>query len=221
MSYNLKNVDNAKKMRENGYSLGQIASKIGVSKSTASLWTSKVIITNNGKQKILKRQSNAREKAFLTISRNRNLVKKMINNNAKQCLKKIELTPEICKLLVSIFIWTEGQKWDISTLGFINSDPLMITTFLKLLRKSFNLNESKLRALVHIHEYHNEAEIINYWSKITDIPISQFTKSYLKPHTSIRKKPNYRGCIRINYYDYKVAQELAYLYNTFAQNIRL
>jgi len=91
----------------------------------------------------------------------------------------------------------------------------MVVTFLKLLRDSFKIDEKKLRAMVHIHEYHNEKQILDYWSKMINIPLKQFTKSFKKPHTGKRARKNYKGSIRIRYYDYKIALELRSIYNTF------
>lgn len=56
----------------------------------------------------------------------------------------------------------------------------MIDTFLRLFRNSYQLNEKKLRALIHLHEYHNEEEMRIFWSKVTGIPLDQFSKSYMK-----------------------------------------
>lgn len=214
-------IDEAKELRRNGSTLGEIASKFSISKSTASLWTSKETVSKRGMGRILERQNLARKRAFLTISKRRNLVQEKIMKKAKISIKKIDLSsPSLCKLLASIFLWTEGEKGSFRNIGFTNSDPLMVSTFLKLLRNSFRLDETKFRALVHIHEYHNEKKVIAYWTKITKIPISQFTKSYLKSHTAKRKKVDYMGCIRISYYDYKVARELASVYNMFANEFR-
>lgn len=219
MYYPEKVVDKAKLLRRDGYSLVQIASELKISKSTASLWTSKVKISNPGKIKILKRQDDARLKAFKIISDRRKLILKTITEKAKYSFSLIQMSPALFKLITAIFIWTEGEKGGFSKVGFTNSDPLMIATFLYTLRKSFKLDEHKFSALVHIHEYHNEKEILKFWSAVTKIPISKFTKSYLKPHTAKRKRENYMGSIHINYYDYKVARELASLYNTFASSI--
>lgn len=144
-----------------------------------------------------------------------------ISNNAKTSFNKIKITKPLLKLIVAIFIWTEGEKGDFGRLGFTNSDPTMISTYLYALRKSFKLDEEKFRVIVHIHEYHNETQILRFWSKTTNIPLKKFNKSYLKPHTGKRKRKNYMGSIHVTYYDYKVAHELAALYNTFANSIRL
>ncbi len=135
--------------------------------------------------------------------------------------KKIKMTTSLLKLIAAIFIWTEGEKGGFTRLGFTNSDPKMISTFMYALRKSFKLDEEKFRAIVHIHKYHNETEILKFWSRVTNIPLNKFNKSYLKPHTGKRKRENYMGSLHVTYYDYKVAHELASLYNTFANSIRL
>lgn len=99
----------------------------------------------------------------------------------------------------------------------MNSDPKMIETFLKLFRIAFTTNESKFRALVHIHEYHNGEKQRKFWSELTKIPINQFSKNYLKPHTKKRIRDGYQGCIRIRYYDATIALELRTFYNTLAK----
>lgn len=95
----------------------------------------------------------------------------------------------------------------------------MVVTFLKLIREGFLIDESKLRVLVHIHEYHNNDEIKFFWSSVTKIPLNQFHKSYLKPHTGKRIKEGYMGCVNINYFDSQVARQIKVLYNMFADTL--
>ena len=80
------------------------------------------------------------------------------------------------------------------------------------MRFSFKLDERKFRAMLHLHDYHNEKKII---------PISQFSKSYKKPHTGKRKREGYPGSTRIRYYYSKIALELRTIYNTFADSLGL
>lgn len=85
-----------------------------------------------------------------------------------------------------------------------------------MLRNTFMLDEDKFRGLVHMHEYHNEKEITEYWSRVSGIPTKQFTKPYKKPHTGNRIKKDYMGSFRIRYYDAKIAKELTQVYLQFA-----
>ena len=84
-------------------------------------------------------------------------------------LQQLPNSKVLYKLLASFLLWTEGSKSARSYISFINSDPLMIRTFLTLLRKSFSLNESKFRALMHLHEYHKEQQQMIFWSKVANI----------------------------------------------------
>lgn len=52
----------------------------------------------------------------------------------------------------------------------------------------------------------------NYWSKLTKISISQFSKSYIKLHTGKRKRKGYKGSVRIRYYDSDLEKEIREIY---------
>ncbi len=133
-----------------------------------------------------------------------------------EMLSHIPLSKDLAKLYCSLIWWCEGNK-KTTSLKFTNSDTTLISNFLYLLRLGFNINESKLRALVHIHEYHNDSVQKEFWSKITKIPLSQFQRSYKKPNTGKRYRENYPGCIVIVYYDSSVAKELEAIYNVFSK----
>ncbi len=94
-------------------------------------------------------------------------------------------------------------------------DPSLIALFLDLLRKGFKINESKLRILMHLHNYHDEVIQKEFWSIVTNIPFAQFHQSYWKPNTGKRKHAHYPGCIALSYYDAKIAKELKAIYNAF------
>ncbi|MEI8232954.1 MAG: hypothetical protein WCG44_04420 [bacterium] len=131
---------------------------------------------------------------------------------ANKIILETEFNINISKILCSALFWAEGSK-HINHIAFTNSDPIMIKTFLSLLRRSYKLDESKFHITVHLHEYHLKKDILEFWSGITQIPLKQFIKPYLKPHTSIRKHDDYKGCITIRYYDVQIARELTAIYN--------
>ena len=158
------------------------------------------------------------KKAKEVLKTKKDNIMKIISDNSNNYVSKIESNKEFNKLLCSFLYWGEGSK-NTNSLIFTNSNPKMIRSYLNLLRESFELDESKFRALVHVHEYHEDIEIKKYWSKITNIPLSQFSKSYLKPHTSKNIREGYKGTISIRYYNYKIALELSFIYNRFADKL--
>lgn len=91
---------------------------------------------------------------------------------------------------------------------FTNSDSDLMRTFLKFFRTGFEVEESKFRVCVHIHEYHDAVTQLKYWSHITGIPHKQFIKSYMKPHTGKQVRENYQGCASVRYHDANMARQL-------------
>ena len=142
-----------------------------------------------------------------------------IANEAKayEIIKNIPLSKNHIKLCCALMWWCEGNK-NSSFLRFTSSDATLIGNFLSLLRGGFMLDESKFRALVHLHAYHKEDTQKKFWSQVTKIPISQFHRSFQKKNSGKRTKENYPGCIAVSYYDVTIARELEALYNEFTKS---
>ena len=207
----------AKKLRSSGFSLSEISEKLGVAKSTASIWVKAVILSETAVNRIENLRTEARQKVLESIRNKHLLLMNQINKRSYDTLLGLDLTnPKTCKILCSLLYWGEGGKTD-NHISFINSDPKMISAFVTLLRRSFELDESKFRGLVHIHEYHVDIELRSYWSQITKVPMSQFSKSYLKPHTGKSIHAGYMGTLKLKYFDVKIAHELKAIYNTLVE----
>lgn len=217
MSYSLAFKEKVISLRKHGYSIKEIAAKFGISKSTSSEWLRDVLLDNKALIRLKERRILGQYKSRLVFAQKREQQDKKRQKLVEQILSKIELSQELCKLCCALLYWCEGNKGRDTLVRFTNSDPFLIKTFLSLLRKGFNIDESKFRALIHLHQYHNEQKQKVFWHGITEIPLSQFSRTYWKPNTGKRKHDNYPGCIAISYYDAKIAKELTAIYNTFVQ----
>jgi|WetSurMetagenome_2_1015567.scaffolds.fasta_scaffold58930_3 hypothetical protein len=217
MAYPLNLKEKAVTLRKQGYSIKEIAKLLHVAASTSSSWLSNIKLSPEVKQILAQKMVLGQYKSSVVIREKTRQRKLQINEEAVALLKRIKPNAELDALLCSILYWAEGSK-HCSLVSFTNSDPEMISIFLKLFRSAFELDESKFRCLVHIHEYHNDEEEKLYWSNITAIPVSQFNKSYHKPHTGKRKKLDYHGTISIRYYDSRIAVKINSLYNMFAKH---
>ena len=214
MAYSIKIKQKATNLRKSGYSIKEIAQLMNIAQSTSSLWLKDVNLNDKALKRLEKQKILGQYKSMQTAKEKRTMLLTSFDEMAKYTISKIELNNNLLKLLASILFWTEGSK-RLSVLSFTNSDPNMVSLFMSCLRSSFSIDENKFRVKIHVHEYHDEKYLKKYWSKVTRIPLSQFSKCYLKPHTQKRKRENYMGCINIRYYDYKVALELSSIYNTF------
>ena len=74
--------------------------------------------------------------------------------------------------------------------------------FLYLLRYCYDIDEKKLRCTVQSRADQNVGELEKFWSKITEIPPSQFYKTRIDSRTIGKKskKLNYKGVCRIDYF---------------------
>ncbi|MBU2632100.1 hypothetical protein KKG52_00090 [Patescibacteria group bacterium] len=201
-------------MRKKGSSLNEISKKLKIAKSTASLWLSSVKLRSDIQKKLIRKQLLGRQKAILSRHKQAAIRSEINNKYAMKIIKDVNHSKEIAKIYCSLIWWCEGNKND-STVRFTNSDVSLVKIFLSLLRFGFEIDETKFRALVHLHSYHNDNNQKRLWSKTTKIPLSQFYKSYQKPHTGKRKRNDYVGCIAISYYDVRIAKELEAIYNAF------
>jgi hypothetical protein len=77
--------------------------------------------------------------------------------------------------------WAEGGKTG-RTCRFINSDPYMLLMFLRFLRQEMNIKIPDIRIYIFCHEECPERikVIEQYWSKLLQIPLSQFAKTRIK-----------------------------------------
>lgn len=206
---NEKIIEKAKYFRRNGFSLREISEKLGISKSTASLWLRHIMLSPEAEERISNLGIRGRVKAIETNRKKREAGDATIVQKVESYFISVKID---FKIACSLLYWCEGAKHKLnSAVSFTNADPEMISYFLYLFRNSFNLNEKKFRALIHLHEYHNAEKQLNFWSEVTKIPASQFYKSYLKKNTGKNKKENYPGCINIRYADSKIYKELIFI----------
>ena len=207
----------AKEFRKKGYSLKEISTKLHVSKSTASVWLRDVKISEEGMKRIEKRKGVGRLKSRETKRLKRERRVTQLREDARDFLEDVKLDKKTVRLLCALLFHCEGGKDTRAGITFINSDPSLMKTFLTLLRNSFEIDEKRFRALIHLHDYHSSRKQLLFWSKVTRIPPAQFLKPYRKPHTGKRVKDGYQGCVSIRYYDSLVGQKLAILAQEFSK----
>lgn len=182
--------EHAKNLRANGYSYLEISNALNISKSTAHLWTKEIIVRQDGQVRLHQRYLIGQRKSVAVQALKRVEQFDKIQQEKKLLLARYQPEQIDNDILCALIYWCEGAKSK-ECVKFTNSDPNLIRTFLNLFRKSFPIQEPKLRIIMHLHEYHNESIQKEFWSKLTGIPPIQFYRSYLKPHTGKRKRKDY------------------------------
>lgn len=112
----------------------------------------------------------------------------------------------------AMLYWGEGAKTGKlrknNSVDFANSDPRMIKVFLVFLRKFCNIDESRLRCLLYCYSNQNVKKLVRFWSKTTKIPLSQFTKPYIKEDNRKNTRKMEYGLVHIRYNDKKLLIEI-------------
>lgn len=121
----------------------------------------------------------------------------------------------------TMLYWAEGYKGSDSvpakTVDFANSDPSMIQLFLKFLRVVYRLEEKRLRVYLYCYSDQNPANLIEYWSKITEIPKSQFSKPYVRSDFKKDGRKMKYGMIHIRYHDKKLLLEIRSMIESYVR----
>ncbi len=199
-------------LRRSGFSFREISETLRISKSTASLWCEGEVLNKKAKIRIKSLGDIGREKGKITAMKKREKQLMLIDKECQVLNDKVYDINDY-KLFLALLYWGEGGKTK-NRFRFTNSDSEMVKSFLFLLRKAFVIDEKKLYARIHLHEYHNREEMIDFWSGIIGIEKNKFS-IYNKPHTGINKKPGYKGCITVSYGDSRVFKEIFIIINRF------
>jgi hypothetical protein len=116
------------------------------------------------------------------------------------------------EIILAMLYWGEGFKGaknrKYGALDFANSDSEMIRLYIKMLRNLYNLDEKRLRVFLYCYKNQNQKELIKYWSKVTQIPVTQFTKPYVRDSVNKNGRVMKYGLIHIRYSDKKLLKEV-------------
>ncbi len=192
----------ARDLRAQGWTLTEICEEVGCSRSSASLWCRDVELD----EEVLERRRRAR---FL----NGNEGARLRGPNKLQRRKQAEIeearvmgietvgSPNEREFLMAglAYYSGEGSKTD-GAVKFANSDPRLMSFFVAWLRHFFEIDESRLRLGLYLHQGLDLDAANGFWSEVTGIPLTQFIKPYRAvPDPSIRVTKHQYGCACVSY----------------------
>lgn len=185
------------KLRKKGYSYNQILQRVSVSKGTVSLWCRDINLTLKQTEVLLKRKLKGAEKGrFITASNKKRIRLDQIKKYKNEGINEIGKLNKRDRFMVGVALYAgEGSK---KSLGFANSDPLIIICMMSWFREFCKVPESKLKGAIWIHDNLDARKALEFWSKIAKIPTTQFYKTYV-----VKNKIN-SGKIRKNIHSYGV-----------------
>ncbi|MFA5986436.1 MAG: hypothetical protein WC819_03760 [Parcubacteria group bacterium] len=193
-----KDKDDAIKLRRNGYSYNQISQKMTIPKSTLSTWLKDVSLSQLAQEKIHKRVHDTSVKAL--IKRNRQQTQKSQEEHQKirdfAALQYHKYTKDPLFIAGVAMYWSEGykkgaygSKW--KSIDFANSDPAMITIMIRFFEKFLHITKENMKIQIIAHKNVDAEKSMDYWHKITKIPLKNFMKvSHVKNNSKNTRAKN-------------------------------
>lgn len=177
----MNNIDGSKKikainLRKKGLSYNEINKLLGISKSTLSDWLSNLPLSKVIKEKNIKKSKLIWSKNITSFNKKRSIIYKHETSRILKFyateIKRIN-KEDLFYLGIGLFL-AEGSKREKFSVRFANSDPLIIKIILKFFREICNVNQSDIRARIHLHSNITNHVALKYWSNIMQISPKQF-----------------------------------------------
>jgi len=158
----------ARELRADAWTLQQIADELGVAKSSVSLWVRDVEFEARPRARARRREPNALQR------RKQVEIEELIAAGRA----RIGRLSERDLLIADVALYAgEGSKTD-GCVGFANTNAAMVVLFCQWLRTFFHIDAARLRARLYLHRDLDLDASVAYWSHLTPIPASQFTRPY-------------------------------------------
>lgn len=199
-------------LRRQGLGIREIEKELNVARSTLSGWLKSIPLTKTQKQALYQRWEKGLEKARKRAAKiNREAKKariKKIEKEAQQFLNSLEVNPKTLEVFLAGLYLGEGFKTSGRT-AIGSSNPSVLKGFIILLRKLYNIDESRLRAAIYARADQDVKEIETYWSRFLKIPKNRFHKTQIDKRTTGRKTyPNYKGVCCVYYHNTALQRRL-------------
>jgi hypothetical protein len=181
--------ERARGLRAESWTLAEIAAELGVARSSVSLWVRDVEFVPRA------RRMGPRQPSSLMVAKQREIEELRIAGVAAIG----QLTEREFLVTGAALYAGEGAKTD-GAVKFANTDARMILLFLTWLRRFFAIDESRLRIALYLHDDLDLEAATSFWSALTGIPRTQFTKPYRAiADRSIRSRKHLMGCPAVVY----------------------
>lgn len=182
----------ARELRAQAWTLQDIATELGVSKSSVSLWVRDVEFTPNPRRRTRPlRPSSLHLRKVAEIER--------CDREGTERIGRLD-ERELLIFGTALYIG-EGFKRD-GTVGMANTDPEVLRSFLTWLRRCFDIDERRLRVRLYLHEGLDLEAATRFWSELLCVPPAQFRKPYRAVADATRRAAKHvNGCPAVTYSD--------------------
>jgi transposase len=195
----------ALELRMQGWSVNDLATKLGVAKSTAYMWVKHVPLDPDSERAQHKQEHAALMAAGRWDAKRTARDRRQAEVHAEAAADVGDLSERDLLVVGAAIYWCEGAKskpWRrLDRLTFINTDPGLLRLFLRFLAASGRALDS-VQYRVHIHETADAEAAADWWAAELGLPRALFQRPTIKRHAPATKRMNtgddYHGCLVIS-----------------------
>lgn len=171
---------------KNGWSYNIISKKTGVAKSTLSHWLREIPHTPNATVRKRIREGPAKsgeirhKKRMDHVATMKEIGRKEVGSLSKR---------DLLMLSIGLYIG-EGSK-TYENVQISNADPKVIQLSKLWLEQNCKVPKENILVKIHIYSDNDEQKALQYWSNVTNLPLSQFGKTQIdrrKNKKTIKKR---------------------------------
>ena len=205
-------------------SIGNIKNRLGIPRSTLSGWFKKVKLTKKQRDELHRRWKNglikAREKAGQWHRNQKEIRLAKAKEDADVVINNLNLkNKNISELALAMLYMGEGIKSNDET-GMGNSDPLLLKTFLRILRNNYDLDIKKIRCELYLRADQNADILKKFWANELKLPLENFKYvNFDKRTAGIKTFADYKGVCMIRCSNVAIQRKLLNISNEFCKRI--
>jgi hypothetical protein len=188
--------ERACELRAQAWTLQAIADELGVSKGSVSVWVRNIDFVprprNRGRRSDKPHPLHVEKLA--QIERCRAEAEQLIGELSER---------EFLVFGLALYLG-EGAKTEASGLGLANTSGPVMVSFVRWLRHFFEIDESRLRVRLYLHDDLDVDAATAYWSALLRIPEQQFHRPYRpqrKTNPGHRQSKHEFGCATVRFSD--------------------
>lgn len=211
-------------LRKKGLSIGQIGSQLNIAKSTLSGWLKEVPLTLKQKQVLFRKWQaglvKARAKAVIWHNGEKAKRLAIAEQEAELTLNGIDIRDKnILDLALAMLYLGEGSKITEET-SMGNSDPMILKTFIYILKKNYNINPKKIRCELYLRADQSPGKMKKFWARELKLSEDNFKYFHLDQRTRGSKTfPSYKGVCMVRYGSVAIKRKLLNISRGFCESI--
>src|SRR3989338_10958717 len=196
--------EKARALRQNGESIAKIGVILHASKSTVSYWCRDIALSAKQVRRLAFRQQEAGALGRLRAAeKKRDIRMEAVRGESNRGSRDAGILSQGDLFILGVGLyWGEGYKSGNEECGLTNSNPDIIRAFIVWLKEIHSVRSPDLILRVSINHSHKQRvrAVEKYWSNMTKIPLSQFTKTSLiktKSQKIYTDQDDHFGTIRV------------------------